>query len=49
MKTLNMTVTPSSSVDLKNSAVRGMWFINDFLSDFAVTFAPLKVIEFQGK
>lgn len=49
MKTLNMTVTSSSLVDLKNSAVHGLWFIDDFLSDFAVTFKPLKEMEFQGK
>ena len=49
MKTLNMSVTASRLVDLKNSAIRGLWFMNDFLSDFAVTFTPLKEMEFQGE
>lgn len=44
-----MTVTSSRLVDLKNSAIRGLWFMNDFLSDFTVTFKPLKEMNFQGK
>lgn len=44
-----MTVTSSRLVDLKNSAIRGLWFMNDFLSDYAVTFKPLKEMKFQGK
>lgn len=49
MKPLKMTITSSTLVDLKNTAVRGFWFTKDFLSDFSVTFLPLKENNFQGK